>query len=125
MGWQGTVWHIRRHMEIPQLDGPVSAFCGIARPDQFFEGLESAGVKLAARTAFADHHNYSAADLARLETQARGVGATSLLTTEKDRIRLGGLDRNAARSLQSRSAIEIENESAAVDWLLHSLKDPA
>lgn len=123
MGWQGTVWHIRRHMEIPQLDGSVFAFCGIARPDQFFEGLESSGVKLAARTAFADHHNYAAADLARLETQARGVGATSLLTTEKDRVRLGSL----AATLPIQTVplrIEIEDEPAAIDWLIDHLRDP-
>ena len=128
MGWQGPVWRIRRRMEIPQLDdyarGPVAAFCGIARPDQFFLGLETAGVKLASRTAFADHYNYTAADLARIESEARNAGAKALLTTEKDHIRLGGLTATLP-ILTVPLRIEIEDESAAVDWLLHSLKDPA
>jgi tetraacyldisaccharide 4'-kinase len=124
MGWQGIVWRIRRQMEIPQLDGPVAAFCGIARPDQFFQGLESAGVKLATRTVFADHHNFTAADLARIESEACKAGATALLTTEKDRIRIGAL----APTIQIQTVplkIEIENEASAIDWLVHSLRDPA
>ena len=40
-GWKGTVWRVRRRMDVPQVDGPVVAFCGIARPEQFFRGLES------------------------------------------------------------------------------------
>ncbi len=128
MGWQGPVWRIHRRMEIPQLDdyarGPVAAFCGIARPDQFFQGLETAAVKLASRTAFADHYNYTAADLARIESEARNAGAKALLTTEKDHIRLGGLTATLP-ILTVPLRIEIEDESAAVDWLLHSLKDPA
>jgi len=123
IGWHGTIWRIRRRMQIPKLDGPVAAFCGIARPDQFFNGLESAGVKLATRTAFADHHTYIAADLARIESQARSAGATTLLTTEKDRIRLGAL----APALPIQTVplrIEIEDEPAAVDWLIEHLRDP-
>jgi tetraacyldisaccharide 4'-kinase len=127
-GWNAQVWRIRRHMEIPHLDGPVAAFCGIARPDQFFRGLQSAGVKLAARIAFADHHIYTAADLARIESSARAAGATALLTTEKDRIRIGALAPTVSASLPIQTVplrIEIEDEKAAIDWLVHSLKDPA
>ncbi|MGB8030665.1 MAG: tetraacyldisaccharide 4'-kinase [Terracidiphilus sp.] len=121
MGWQGTVWRIRRHMEILPLDGPVAAFCGIAHPGQFFQGLESAGVKLAARTAFTDHHSYTAVDLADLASVARAAGATTLLTTEKDRVRIGALAQalSSAISLQTvKLRIEIENEQAAIDWLI-------
>jgi len=121
IGWQGSVWRIRRQMEIPTLEGPVAAFCGIARPNQFFKGLETAGVKLAARIAFADHHRYTAADLARIESAARNAGATTLLTTEKDRIRLGSL----ASSLPVQTVllrVEIEDEFAAVRWLRSRLE---
>ncbi len=124
MGWRGIVWRIRRRMQIPQLDGPVAAFCGIARPDQFFQGLESAGVKLAARTAFADHHNYTAADLARIESEARNAGAKTLLTTEKDRLRIGAFSASLPLSAVKLS-IEIEDEAAAIDWLVHLLRDSA
>ena len=121
MGWQGTVWRLRRRMEIAHVDGPVLAFCGIAQPDQFFKGLESAGVKLATRTAFADHHNYTASDLAALASDARAAGATALLTTEKDRVRIGELAELLPAPLTLKTAqlrIEIEDEDAAIDWLI-------
>ncbi len=127
-GWNAQIWRVHRRMEIPQLDGPISAFCGIARPNQFFQGLESAGVKLAARIAFADHHNYTAADLARVDSAARKAGATALLTTEKDRIRIGALAATASVSLPIQTVAlrtEIEDEKSAIDWLTHSLRDPA
>ena len=120
-GWKAQVWRLRRRMEIPHLDGPVLAFCGIARPDQFFQGLESADVKLAARNAFADHYRYTAHDLERLAAEARAAGVTALLTTEKDYIRLGALAAAvpASLSLQTVSLrIEIEDEAVAVDWLM-------
>ncbi len=123
-GWKAQVWRLRRHMQIPHVDGPALAFCGIARPDQFFQGLESAGVKLAARTVFADHHKYTAADLARIESEARDAGATALLTTEKDRIRIGSLAESLPASLLLQIVqlrIEIEDEPAAIDWLVDRL----
>jgi tetraacyldisaccharide 4'-kinase len=120
-GWRAKVWRVRRRMEIPPVDGPAGAFCGIARPGQFFEGLEAASVRLAARVAFPDHHNYSARDLERVVSQARAAGATALLTTEKDRVRLGA---NAAKlpikTVQLR--IEIEDEGAALHWLTGQLE---
>jgi tetraacyldisaccharide 4'-kinase len=125
--WQGPIWRLRRFMEIPPLDGPVAAFCGIARPNQFFQGLESAGVKLAARIAFADHHIYTASDLARIESAARAAGATALLTTEKDRIRIGALAATLPGSLPIQTValrIEIEDQAAALDWLTGHLTGP-
>jgi tetraacyldisaccharide 4'-kinase len=126
-GWKAQIWRVRRRMAIPDLDGPVAAFCGIARPDQFFQGLESAGVKLVRQTAFADHHNYTAADLARIESATRAAGATAILTTEKDRVRIGALAATVSMSLPIQTValrIEIENETAAIDWLIDHLTVP-
>ena len=39
-------------MEVLSINGPVVAFCGIARPEQFFAGLDAAGLSLANRIAF-------------------------------------------------------------------------
>jgi tetraacyldisaccharide 4'-kinase len=126
-GWKAQIWRVRRRMEIPHLDGPVAAFCGIARPDQFFQGLEAAGAKLVSQTPFADHHNYTAADLARIESAACAAGATTLLTTEKDRIRIGALAATVSMSLPIQTVAlrsEIENETAAIDWLIDHLTVP-
>jgi tetraacyldisaccharide 4'-kinase len=90
LGWNGTIWRLRRRMEVPNVAGPVVAFCGIARPEQFFAGLEAEGIRLASRHAFPDHYRYRRRDMERLASEAQVADAT-LITTEKDRARLGRL----------------------------------
>ena len=124
-GWDGPVWRLHRKMDVPAIDGPVAAFCGIARPEQFFAGLEAAGRRIAARIAFLDHHRFTPADVKRLVATARQVGASSLITTEKDLVRLGKLASACPESLPLSTAhlrIEIEHESEAVDWLVEFLE---
>jgi tetraacyldisaccharide 4'-kinase len=120
-GWQGEIWRIHRRMDVPRIEGPVVAFCGIARPEQFFHGLENAGLQLAARVAFTDHHRYTASDVERLQASARGSNAAALITTEKDRVRMGKLAYTLPASLLLSTAalrVEIENEGAVIDYLL-------
>ena len=119
-GWQKTIWRLRRQMVVPQIDGPVVAFCGIARPDQFFVGIERAGICIAAQIAFADHHLYTARDLERIQAEARKANAAALVTTEKDRARLGALALNFPFKVVP-LRMEIEDEAAAVDGLMHRL----
>ena len=119
-GWEGPVWRLQRHMQVLQADGPVFAFCGIARPEQFFAGLEANGIRLAAHRAFRDHHRYTAGDLEGLAGQARAVGATALLTTEKDVVRLAGL-QPPLPVLTAGLTTLIENEHAGMDWLVGRL----
>lgn len=66
---------------------PLIAFAGIGRPEKFFATLEGEGLTLLARHAFADHHPFRPAEIARLVEAARAQGAR-LVTTQKDRIRL-------------------------------------
>jgi tetraacyldisaccharide 4'-kinase len=112
-------------MDVPAADGAAVAFCGIARPEQFFEGLEAGGLRLAARIAFADHHRYTAGDIERLLAEARGAGACAFITTEKDRVRMGKLGAAFSASLPLKTAgllVKIEDESAAVDWLVDRIE---
>ena len=119
-GWQGPIWRLRRLMEVPPVEGPVVAFCGIARSEQFFAGLEAAGLHLASRIAFPDHHNYKDHDLDCIQDAVRSIGAKALVTTEKDLVRLGRL-RESLPLKVVRLRIEIENEEAALDWLVKAL----
>jgi tetraacyldisaccharide 4'-kinase len=128
-GWQGPVWRLHRKMEVPAPPGSEAgsllAFCGIARPEQFFAGLEAADLRIAARLAFPDHHRYTAYDLKRLAAVARNTGAAAFVTTEKDRVRLGKLSAAFPESLPLKTArlrVEIANEDAAIDWLISRLK---
>jgi tetraacyldisaccharide 4'-kinase len=128
-GWQGPIWRLRRKMEIDMedgpVDGPVAAFCGIARPGQFFHGLEKGGLRLAARIPFPDHYQYTEARVRHLLAAAESTGATALMTTEKDLVRLGHLAAMFPESLPLKTAhltIEIEDEAAAMEWLVAKLK---
>jgi tetraacyldisaccharide 4'-kinase len=91
LGLKQPVWRFRREMSVPEVAGPVLAFCGIARPEQFFAGIERSGVTIAARRVFRDHYRFRATDLRVLEWMADRSGARALLTTEKDRVRIGEL----------------------------------
>jgi len=76
-------------------DGPavpagekVLALAGIAGPQGFFASLRAAGIQIAATRTFRDHHPYSARDVSGLFDAAVAAGASAVLTTEKDYVRL-------------------------------------
>jgi tetraacyldisaccharide 4'-kinase len=76
---------------------PLFAFCGVGNPAGFFADLQRWHVPVAGTMSFADHHRYTARDLARLASAAERVGARAFVTTEKDEQNLPNL--NAARKL--------------------------
>ncbi|MGB6191901.1 MAG: tetraacyldisaccharide 4'-kinase, partial [Terracidiphilus sp.] len=123
-GWRGPVWRFHRRMKVPAAAGPVIAFCGIARSAQFFQGLEAAGLRIAAREPFRDHHAYTATDLARLAKAAQSAGVTALVTTEKDRVRIGDLAGALPKEIALITAslcVEIDNPDGARSWLKQRL----
>jgi tetraacyldisaccharide 4'-kinase len=67
----------------------VLAFAGIGDPEKFFATALDAGIAVAARTTFPDHHRYSGEEAANLVMQAEHDGL-ALLTTEKDHARMTG-----------------------------------
>jgi tetraacyldisaccharide 4'-kinase len=70
-----------------EADRRVVAFAGIARPDRFFNALQSLGYEIARELRFPDHHWYSAGDIARIQAAARDANASLIVTTEKDAVR--------------------------------------
>ena len=123
-GWQGPIWRLHRRMEIPFVDGPVLAFCGIARPEQFFQALKAEGLHMVAQLSFPDHYNYPNAVLEHSLADARKAGAKALITTEKDLARMGKLASifpDSMPLLTAKLSIEIEDVEAALDWLLDGL----
>jgi len=82
------VWRIEREITIPELNVPVIAFCGIARPQRFFTALRSAGLDVREEVTFRDHHRYTAADVNRLAASRARLHGSALVTTEKDAINL-------------------------------------
>ncbi len=81
----------RRMETVPldRLDGArVLAFAGIGAPSGFARTLTDVGAKVMDLVVFDDHYWYTAADVARLAERARSIGAETLVTTEKDWVRL-------------------------------------
>ncbi len=66
------------------------AFCGIGNPDSFRGTLQTAGLPPAndAFVSFPDHHHYTAQDVRQLVERAAAQGATALVTTQKDLVKL-------------------------------------
>jgi tetraacyldisaccharide 4'-kinase len=78
----------------------VLAFAGIGDPEKLFRTLADAGIEVAVRRGFADHHRFTGAEAQALCDEADRDGLV-LVTTEKDLARLAGDD--AVRSLAARA----------------------
>jgi tetraacyldisaccharide 4'-kinase len=76
--------------DIPR--GKLVAFAGLARPEKFFDTLTALGGELSDAIPYSDHHPYSDEDFSRLMRLAEDHGAT-LITTEKDAVRLAPVQR--------------------------------
>lgn len=75
----------------PDLSVPYIAFCGLARPEKFYQSLREAGVALIETHDYADHYIYKAKDIAFLQRRANELG-TKLITTDKDMVKLAHFD---------------------------------
>ncbi len=85
------IWWMRRSLALPpELDAGsrIVAFCGIARPEEFFAALAAANLRIEAAVRFADHHRYSTDDIADLVATAKKIRAEAFLATEKDAVKL-------------------------------------
>lgn len=92
----------------------VVAFAGIGRPQKFFDTLKALGANIGEACGYADHHVYTAAEVARLKAKARDNNAM-LITTEKDFVRLAPLQRENIAVLSVRAVFD---DAQAFDNLL-------
>jgi tetraacyldisaccharide 4'-kinase len=82
-------WRVLRGIVPPETTDSCFAFCGIARPTNFFTELGAARARVVGTQAFRDHHLYTATDVELLFKLGQEAGATAFLTTEKDAVNLG------------------------------------
>ena len=101
----------------------VVAFCGIARPEQFFSGLLKLGMEIADTVAFPDHHRYIQGDIDRLLRAQTKTSAKGFITTEKDAINLGPLAKQLRTFEIVGLEVQLENASQALDALLSTLRE--
>ena len=67
----------------------ILAFSGIARPRSFEADLRSLGLNLVESIRFRDHQPFGASQMERIRAAFLRSGADLIVTTEKDRMRLG------------------------------------
>ncbi len=91
----------------------VIAFAGIGRPEKFFATLRNQGAVLIETLHYADHHTYTAAEIARLNAKARDNDAL-LITTEKDYVRLSPMHREGVTMLPVQARFEHEATLASL-----------
>jgi tetraacyldisaccharide 4'-kinase len=113
-----TVWRARRGLLAPDSPPSPVAFCGIARPQQFFLQLRTAGITPAAEAVFRDHHAYREQDIRDLRELARANEAGGFITTEKDAINLGGYFSALAPLAVATVRMQLEDAAAALDHML-------
>ncbi len=99
----------------------LMAFAGIGRPAKFFDTLVELGGDVRRVRAFDDHHMYTEGDARALLDAAR-AGAFSLITTEKDAVRLAGARHPALQSLREHMTVlpveAVFDDAPALDRLL-------
>jgi tetraacyldisaccharide 4'-kinase len=103
-------------------DEPVFAVAGIARPERFFADLASAGWRVTGTIRFRDHHMFTDRDVARVAAAAQAAGATLVMTTEKDAVRLARLTFGNLPAAAVPLIATIEPAAAFADWLLDRIQ---
>ena len=116
------LWCVERKLEIPKLNSPLIAFCGIARPQRFFSALQSAGVEVRKEIAFRDHHRYQSADIKRLSELQASIPGSILATTEKDAVNLR-MWLDELRPVVIPMKIELQNSENAIKYMLGVLAE--
>ena len=116
------VWRVRRNIQFIVPMSRVVAFCGIARPQQFFSGLRKLGMELADTISFSDHHRYRQRDIDRLLRAKTRSRAQGFITTEKDAINLGALVSQLRTFEAASLELELQDASQALDTLLSALE---
>jgi tetraacyldisaccharide 4'-kinase len=89
----------------------VLAFAGIGDPQRFFATLAANGIDVGATRAFDDHYAFTAAEIDQLIDDARRASLT-LVTTEKDFVRLRGIATDIASVQPFPVTLAFDDEAA-------------
>lgn len=96
----------------------VFAFCGIGNPRAFFDDLRRWGFSLVGERRFRDHHRYSSADVASLESAANAARADAMICTEKDVFNLRNAEPGQLPVYACRIRMAISDSAAFWDAIL-------
>jgi tetraacyldisaccharide 4'-kinase len=117
------VWRVRRGIDARNVPPRAVAFCGIARPQNFFVQLRKANVEIAAEAAFRDHRAYTDKDIRELLQLRARSEAGGFVTTEKDAVNLGPYFSALEPLAVVPVKMQLENAEAAVNEMLRVITE--
>lgn len=94
-------------------------FCAIANPVRFENSIETAGINLVKFTSFRDHKKYTQHSMDKLCHDAIACGADSLITTEKDFVKIRGYKRSLPLYILK---VQLDLESKFEKYILKQLR---
>ena len=80
-------------------------------PQGFIRTLESVGVNVVEHIAFMDHHEYTQGDINRTAERLNKTAAKIIITTEKDMIKLQGLNLSRVKIYSLRVAFSLSKSA--------------
>ncbi len=104
-------------------DRNIAAVSGIAKPKRFVGDLSQAGMKIAFRRDFPDHHRYSREDFTNLVRDAFAAKAEAIIMTEKDAANLPDdlIDQSSLPVYAACIEFQCEEETALRELLLKTV----
>jgi tetraacyldisaccharide 4'-kinase len=112
------IWRMTRELELKRPSSSPVVFCGIARPQQFFDQVRAAGVSPAAELDFPDHHRYEGKDITHLIALSRRSNANGFVTTEKDAVNLGVMRDQLAPLSVAELRVELADPDTIVGTIM-------
>ena len=97
------------------------ALAALGNPGQFLQDVARAGIKVVNEFLFRDHHPYTQNELDIVTERTRRLGGDFVVTTEKDAVRLAGLDLHGVTFLVLEVRFEPAEPERLRRWLLERL----
>jgi tetraacyldisaccharide 4'-kinase len=102
---------------------PAAIVCAIGNPDSFRRLVQQMQIQVLKRFVFHDHHRYSENDMRSIAAEARKYNIRTIITTEKDSVKLQHLAKGTAPPdiYVLKIALEITDHEEQFNSRLHSL----
>ena len=116
------VWRMKREIVLTAAPESPVVFCALARPQQFFAQVRTAGISPVAEVTFRDHHAYARSDIEQLLAERARFGAGGFVTTEKDAVNLGALQTELQPIAIVSLNVTLDNPADIVDTILKRIR---
>lgn len=101
----------------------TALMCAIGNPHAFADDILQAGMNIVSESFFRDHHAFTQQDFDQVLKAARDLGANAIVTTEKDAVRLEGIEVGDFPIYAAQLKIESEEEVRLKSLLLRMISE--